>query len=111
MPGPESSGRGFVDDLLEAAGFSRRVAAAVTSFRTAAHVVARTELIATLPDDVVRTAGVKLVVARPPLDLPVLPMVLLWHPRHTTDPRHRFVRDTVAEAVARRVAGPARGRG
>ncbi len=103
VAGPDASGRGFVDDYLEAAGHHRRVAAAVSSFRTAARVVARTGLIATLPDDVVRTVGVKLVIAPPPLELPVLPMCLLWHPRHTTEPRHRFVREVVAEAIRGRV--------
>jgi DNA-binding transcriptional LysR family regulator len=104
VAGPDATGRGFVDDYLEAAGHRRRVAAAVSSFRTAARVVARTDLVATLPDDVVRTVGVKLVSATPPVDLPVLPMGLLWHPRHTTDPRHRFIRETVAEAIRGRMA-------
>ena len=104
VAGPESSGRGFVDDYLEGHGLTRRVAAAVTSFATAAVIAAQTELISTLPDDVVATCGTKLVVAKPPLPLPTLPMMLLWHPRHTTDPRHRFVRERVARAVAGRIA-------
>lgn len=108
VAGPESSGRGFVDDLLAVTGRRRRVAAAVSSFRTAAEVVARTGLVATLPDDVVRTAGVELVVAQAPLELPVLPMALLWHPRHTADPRHRFVREAVAEAIQARLEQPLR---
>ncbi len=103
VAGPEATGRGFVDDLLEAAGYRRRVAAALSSFRVAARVVARTDLVATLPDDVVRSVPVKLIVAAPPLELPVLPMGLVWHPRHTTDPRHRFVREAVAEAILGRV--------
>ncbi len=103
VTGPDASGRGFVDDLLATRGYSRRIAAAVSSFRTAAQVVARTTLIGTLPDDVIRTTGVKLVTAPPPFDIPVLPMALVWHPRHTTDPRHRFVRDTVAEAISARI--------
>gem|GEM_PF-5507287 len=68
-----------------------------------AHVAARTDLVATSPDDVVRTAGVKLVVAKPPVDIPVLPMNRLWHPRHTTHPRHRFMRETVAAAIRGRM--------
>jgi len=103
VAGPESSGRGFVDDYLEERGLHRRVAAAVTSFASAAAVVARTDLVSTLPDDVVATCGTKLVVAKPPLPLPTLPMMLLWHPRHTTDARHRFVRERVARAVRCRI--------
>ncbi len=102
--GPEGTGRGFVDDLLEARGLTRRVAATVTSFTTGAHVVARTALIATLPLEVVRTAGVKLVVAKPPLPMPTVPMLLIWHARVTTDARHRFLRELVARAIKQRAA-------
>ena len=105
VAGPDASGRGFVDDLLEARGLTRRVAAAVSSFSSAADVVARTSLISTLPDDVVRTSSAKLVVAKPPFPIPVLPMLLLWHPRHTTDPRHRFLRERVERAIRSRIAG------
>ena len=99
VAGPDASGRGFVDDLLEARGLRRRVAAAVSSFTSAASVVHQTDLLAILPDEVVRTCGVVLVTAKPPFPLPVLPMLLLWHPRHTTDERHRFVRERICEAV------------
>lgn len=106
VAGPEASGRGFVDELLEERGLTRRVAASVSSFSSAAEVAARTSLISTLPDDVVRTSRPDLVVAKPPIPLPVLPMLLVWHPRHTTDPRHRFVRERVERAIRGRVAGP-----
>lgn len=102
---PEASGRGFIDDYLEAHGLRRRVAATVTSFHTAAHVVARTRLVSTLPEEVVRTAGVPLVIARVPIAVPALPMLLLWLPRATTDARHRFVRELVDRAVRERLAG------
>jgi DNA-binding transcriptional LysR family regulator len=99
LVGPDATGRGFVDDYLESHGLRRRVAATVTSFHTAAYVVARTELISTLPEEVVASAEVKLVVAKPPLELPPIPMVLLWLPRHTNDARHRFVRGLVERAI------------
>lgn len=97
--GPDADGRGFVDDYLAKLGLRRRVAATVTSFHTAAHVVARTHLVCTLPEEVARSADVALVIAKPPLALPLLPMQLLWHPRFTTDPRHRFMRELVGAAV------------
>lgn len=92
-----------MDDYLEQHGLSRRVAASVSSFASAAAIVARTTLVSTLPDDLVRTSTVKLVLAKPPLDLPALPMMLLWHPRHTTEARHRFVRERTAEAIRERL--------
>jgi DNA-binding transcriptional LysR family regulator len=103
LVGPDATGRGFVDDYLESHGLRRRVAATVTSFHTAAYVVARTKLISTLPEEVVATSQVKLVVAKPPLALPAIPMVLLWLPRHTNDARHRFVRGLIERAVRSRL--------
>jgi len=100
--GPDASARGFVDDLLQARGRHRRVAASVTSFITGAHVVARTHLVCTIPEEVVRAAGVPLVVSKPPLEIPSIPMVLLWHPRSTTDARHRFIREAVMDAIRRK---------
>ncbi len=104
LVGPEGSGRGFVDDYLEAAGLTRRVAATVTSFFGGAFLVAKTSLICTLPDEVVRASGVRLNVSQPPIKLPKIPMVLLWHPRDTTDARHRYLREVVADAVQRSFA-------
>jgi len=103
VAGPDASGRGFVDDYLLERGLKRRVAAAVVSFATAARIVAETNLVAVLPHDVVATVGVELVVAEPPLPLPALPMLLLWHPRNTTDARHRFLRERVARAIQDRM--------
>jgi DNA-binding transcriptional LysR family regulator len=96
---PEGTPRGFVDDYLAQLGLRRRVAVTVTSFTTAARVVSRTALLATLPEEVVRNAGVPLVAARLPLEVPALPMLLLWLPRLTTDAKHRFVRHVVEGAV------------
>lgn len=104
VAGPDASGRGFVDDYLLERGLTRRVAAAVASFASAAQIVAKTELVSVLPHDVVATCGVDLVVADPPLPLPALPMLLLWYPRNTTDPRHRFIREHVARAIKARIA-------
>jgi len=75
--GPDADGRGFVDDCLAKLGLRRRVAATVTSFHTAAHVVARTHLVCTLLEEVAHSADVALVIAKPPLALPLLPMQLL----------------------------------
>lgn len=101
----EGGGRGFVDDLLAERGLRRRVAASVTSFHSAAAVVARTRLLATVPEEVARTAPPGLVWYPPPLPLPALPILLVWHPRVHTSPRQRFLRDLVATAVLGRIGG------
>ncbi len=97
--GQDGAGRAFVDDLLEARGLHRRVAATVTSFPSAGALVAATDLLATLPEEVVHASAGALVVSRPPIDLPDLTMLGVWHPRRTRDPRHRFFRELVMHAI------------
>lgn len=101
----EGGGWGFVDDLLAAQGRSRRVAASVTSFPSAASLIATTHLIGALPEEVVRTCAPNLHVSEPPLTVPELPMLILWHPRKSADARHQFLRSCVSAAVTRRVEG------
>ena len=100
----DGSGRAFIDDMLEELGHRRRVAATVTSFPIAARLVADTDLVATLPEDVVRTSGLALTAHTPPFAIPQLPVLLLWHPRRTPDARHRFLRTLVHDAVRERAA-------
>lgn len=100
----EAGGWGFVDDLLAGIGRSRRVAVSVTTFPAAARLVAATRLVSTLPHEVVASLG-EGVTARPhPLAPPDLPMLLVWHPRLSRDPRHKFLREVVRGAVVARVA-------
>lgn len=100
----EGRGRGFVDDLLATLGRSRRVAASVTSFPSAASLVASSDLLGALPEEVVYTCAPGLHVSPPPFRVPELPMLLLWHPRQNADPRHQFLRERVAAAVTERVS-------
>lgn len=99
----QAGGRGFVDELLAARGHRRRVAASVTSFRAAARLVAATDLLAVVPEEVMRTTP-GLDAFPPPFPVPDLPMLLIWHPRRTADGRHRFLREVVRQAVVSRVA-------
>ena len=99
----QAGGRGFVDELLAAAGHRRRVAASVTSFRAAARLVAATDLLAVVPEEVVRTTS-GLDAFPPPFHVPDLPMLLIWHPRRTADGRHRALRELVRRAIIDRVA-------
>lgn len=105
----EGGGRGFVDELLAARGLSRRVALSVTSFTSAIQLVASTDLLATVPREILPDGEV--VAHPPPIPVPPLPMLALWHPHRTTDPRHRFLREAVMRAVRERAARWATGVG
>ncbi len=97
-------GWGFVDDLLATRGRKRRVAASAPSFPLVAQMVARSELVAIVPGEVAYGLDDSVVSAEAPLPLPTIPMLTVWHPRYTTQPRHRFVRQLVQEAILERHA-------
>lgn len=92
----DGGGRGFVDELLAARGLARRVVASVTSFPALGALVAHSDVLAVVPAEV---AGSEHAVFEVPVPVPGLPILLVWHPRRTTDPRHRLLRDVVARVV------------
>lgn len=87
---------GVVDQALASAGLRRRVALTVPGFLEAARIASESDLVATLPRRMITTAGYPLDVAVPPCVLPELSMRMVWHPRDTHDPRHRWLREQVA---------------
>ncbi|MEN0065517.1 MAG: LysR family transcriptional regulator [Myxococcota bacterium] len=96
----EGGGRGFMDDLLGTQGSTRRVACSVTTFAAVVRVVRATRMLALVPSEILPTFGRGLVAHPPPVPVPRMEMRLLWHPRHTAQPRHRMLRALVAEVVA-----------
>ena len=96
-------GGGVVDTALAAKKLSRRVALRIPSFLAAPLVVARSDLIVTMPrhaaDEFASLAP--LVVVEPPLKLPGFDISQLWHERHHADARHVWLRQLV-HATARR---------
>ena len=101
---PRGEGGGYVDEVLEKLGRTRRVAVTVPGFVAAIELVKHTDLVSTLPDDVVRVLGGKLHVQKCPVHTPTLRMSVLWASRFTHDARHAWLRSVVIEAV--RSLGP-----
>lgn len=95
--------RGFVDAVLHELGHSRRVVASVSSFAAMGHVVANSEALAVMPLELARSIGQDLVTHPLPFELPAMPMMLVWHPRQRSQPRHRFLRDLIARVLTERV--------
>lgn len=100
VSGGGDNDRGFVDLILQGLGRKRRVVLTVPTFHQAAMVVATSDLVATLPLHAARAAKMGLHLGDPPLELPELPMRLLWHPRTTASSRHRFLRQLIADCAA-----------
>jgi LysR family transcriptional regulator, transcriptional activator of nodD3 and syrA len=87
-------GPGVVDVALEARGRARRVAMRVPHFLLAPAIVARTDLVLTLPRRVLDAAdAARLRVSRPPLALDDFAVQLVWHPRADRDAGAAWLRD------------------
>ena len=102
---PSGRGPGVVDYLLAEQGLSRRVALRVPQFAAALEVVTQTNLILTGPASLARSRIGATLVSRPaPFALPEHAITMVWHPRFTDEPGHRWLRELLVE-----VARPRRG--
>ena len=97
------TGRAWVDLALDRMGRERKVTASVPSFLAAVEIVAKTDLVMTLPASLARIAD-RFHLARqpPPLDLEPVVMSLVWHARHQEAPRHVWLRELIVSAVGQR---------
>jgi DNA-binding transcriptional LysR family regulator len=97
-------GPGVVDYELEARGLQRRVALRVPHFLVAPAIVARTDLVLTVPRrvlDMVDTSHLR--IAKPPLPLGEFGVRQVWHRRAERDPGATWLRVQIA-ACARSVS-------
>lgn len=96
------TGGGIVDDVLAARGLVRRVALRIPSFLAAPLVVARSDLVVTMPRRVAAefAAFAPIVLVEPPLPIPAFTVSQVWHERRHADPRHTWLRKTIAAVAA-----------
>lgn len=94
-------GPGTVDEALAERGLSRRVALRLPHFLAAPLIVARTDMVLTLPRALARrmAALAPLAVLEPPLPLDGFDIGLAWHERMQDDPAHAWFRREVAAAL------------
>ncbi|GJJ04489.1 LysR family transcriptional regulator [Duganella rhizosphaerae] len=97
---PDGGGfSGVTDKALAAAGMSRRVALSVPHFLFVISALASTDMVAMLPERLVRGhPGLRSVA--PPVEVPGYEMAMLWHERSHRDPAHQWLREHIASAVA-----------
>jgi DNA-binding transcriptional LysR family regulator len=96
---PQGNEGGYVDDALRLAGRQRRVAVTVPSFLAALSLVQSSDLLATLPDDVVGALAPALHRYPCPVATPELPMCVVWAARFTHEARHSWLRAQVREVL------------
>lgn len=93
-----------IDHALSARGARRNVAVHVPNIATLAQVMAATELVCFLPQSMVRLLGPSVKVLAVDLNVPPVDIAAFWHPRLDGDPRHLWLRQMLAEAVAQHTA-------
>lgn len=98
---PRGQPGGIVDDVLAARGLQRRTAVLVPSFLAVPHLVAETDLVATLAERVARSfaGSLPLRVVPHPLPLPGFTVSLVWHERTDAEPGHVWLRRALTRAV------------
>ncbi|WP_030721720.1 LysR family transcriptional regulator [Streptomyces sp. NRRL S-237] len=104
--------RDQADDALATLGLERHVVAAGPTAAFAMQLALGTDLVVTLPDAVTRAARdqLGLVTLPVPLQLPDVPLYLLWHQRYNDDRAHTWLRDLATETVQALFAPPAASR-
>ncbi len=98
---PENERYGLVDAALARLGLKRTLALTVQQMHVAPHIVASSDLVATLMEGVVTASGLadRLIILPPPLELPKIPFQLVWHRRNDAHPGQRWLRSRIAALV------------
>jgi len=76
---------------------ARRVVLSVPHFTFVRTVLESTDLVAMLPERIVRDVPT-LRTVEPPGDIPGFEISMLWHERLHRDPAHRWLRESIANA-------------
>jgi hypothetical protein len=93
--------RSAMDVVMAREGLTRRVVLTVPTFTQAVLTVGESELVATVPRLLVAGVAPQLHLVRPPVQFRCPPQLLVWHPRHTASPGHRFVREALTSVAPR----------
>lgn len=94
-------GGGFsaaTDSALAKIGRQRRVVLSVPHFLFMLEVLASSDLVAVLPERLVRRST-QLQVIEPPLDVPGFDILMMWHERVQRDPAHQWLRQQILAEV------------
>ncbi|MBN8489146.1 MAG: LysR family transcriptional regulator, partial [Burkholderiales bacterium] len=94
----EGTGHGQVDEALARHGLRRRIRLSVPHFVAVGHLLAGTDLLATVPERLAESlaAPFGLVQQAVPAPLPSAAISLYWHARQHQDAANRWLRDALA---------------
>ncbi len=91
---------GPVDTALGKLGRQRHIAVSTASFLFVLELIAGSDLIATVPERLVRARPTRLQVLEPPLPVEGFAIGLVWHERTHRHPAHRWIRERVRTLCA-----------
>jgi DNA-binding transcriptional LysR family regulator len=99
---------GLIDEWLAGKGLERRIALIVPHFLSAPFIVARTDMLLSLPERIAQKFLdlAPLSILSAPIDLPAYDLVMVWHPLRENDPVHRWLRGQIL-AVCQTLDAPA----
>lgn len=99
MVSPDGGGfSGATDAVLASHGLSRRVVLSVPHFLFMLKVLASTDLVAVVPERLVKSVQ-GLIVVEPPVEIPGFEILMLWHERVHRDPGHQWLRNYIAKSI------------
>lgn len=90
----------IIDRVLAERGLRRHVDHYVPTYHVAARIIARSDHVALMPTWIAANIAKGdrwLVVKPPPVTLPQVPVIQMWHERSQTDPFHRWLRHRFVE--------------
>lgn len=101
------TGHGQIDDLLARLGIHRRIRLRVPHFTAIGHILAHTDMVATVPEVLaLRSAEAFDLIWRPlPLDLPAIDIGLFWHAKYHRDAANQWLRTVIYDLRPQMVAG------
>lgn len=94
-------GGGRIDDVLREYGLKRKIALRITQFMTISAVIAPTDLVITVPEQLahqVMTDELHMMPLPSELQTPTFTVSQIWHERFTKDPAHQWLRRLVRSA-------------
>jgi DNA-binding transcriptional LysR family regulator len=99
-PGPGADS--FEEKQMDARGIAINVRASVGTMTVIPSLVEAINGVACLPALAVAAhrQGARIRTVELPFDVPELPVSIVWHPAHTNDPEHAFLRDILWRAAA-----------
>ena len=89
----------LIDTALKAAGRSRHVRLKVPHFLMVPEIIARSDMVAVLPERLARGYARKLSILEPPLKLPGFDIAAIWHERSHNDPAQQWLRQVLANLI------------